>query len=82
MKSCKDHAIEKPKTLILQLQPLLIEVFSTIPHDSKVPYMGHSGLGELNMTTKPKQTRGVPQCGLVIYNEKYLNEKVELWKLQ
>jgi hypothetical protein len=64
------------------LQPLLVEVFSTIPPDSKVPYKGHFGLGELNMTNKPKQTRGVPQCGLAIYNEKYLNEKEELWKLQ
>ncbi len=58
MKSCKDHAIEKPQTLIPQMHPLLIEVFSTIPHGSKAPYKGHCGLGELNMTNKPKQTKG------------------------
>jgi hypothetical protein len=82
-KSCKDHAIDKPQTLIPRLQPLLIEVFSTRPHDSKAPYKGHCGLGELNMTNKLKQTRGVPcqtVCGLAIYGEKYFNAKGELWK--
>jgi hypothetical protein len=27
-------------------------------------------------------TRGVSQCGLAIYNKKYLKAKEELWKLK
>jgi hypothetical protein len=41
------------------------------------------GLGVLwSGQIQPKQTRGVSQCGLVIYIKKYLKAKEELWKLK
>jgi len=52
MKSCKDHAIEKPQTLIRQFHPLLIEVFSTIPHDSKALWFGRTKHDKQTKTNK------------------------------